>query len=318
LSIKEHHDEGDEGLSVHQIIVSIPCRLPDVKHDTAADVKHSLWRHDTAGSDEANVRHIVNMARQMIDFGMETESDEWFGHTVSIFEAFSMKIDRIREEFSNLNLYRVIFVSSPDRCSELRSLGYKGQLVLVTSPEDRAGPIGCDYTVELPYTLDAMDSFFRSIALHQTLSRKPNLLSALDRVGMALRPHQRIPIVSWTMYALQQLNQVHFSALLSSALSSASFLSAAPVPPPSSSSAAKYPATSAYTPITPGSGVDPSKAAGIDEIDYEYLTNNKIVTSTDIQETMHIADNYLDDTGRPKLDSAWLSKSLEASVKYLF
>jgi hypothetical protein len=305
LWIREHHDLNDEGQSMHHIVLSIPCRLPAVSHDTT-DAKHDLWSKSRGSSDAANVRDIVNLARQMIDFGMDTDNDDWFEHTMQVFKAFNMKIKRVTDEFSNLNLCRVIFVSSGERSSELRSLGYKGQLVLVAIPVNRwdrkepiEGDVGADYTLEIPYTLDAMDSFFRSISLQHTLSHQPNLLTTLDRAGMALRPHERIPIVSWTIQVLQELNRLDISSVFKD------FFHPAPAAP----SSVKYPATSAYTPITSSTGSGSSTVAGIEDIDYEYLINNKIVASTLTHETFRIADNYLDETVVPDMPFSMLSKT---------
>jgi hypothetical protein len=48
--------------------------------------------------------------------------------------------------------------------------------------------------------------------------------------------------------------------------------------------------------------------ADMEEVDYEYLTNNKIVASTISVESYRIADNYLDDSVFPKLTRGMMSK----------
>ena len=300
LSMREHHDLKDDGASTHLIMLSIPCRLPAANHDTANDYKHDIWGHSESKS-MANVKDIVNVARQMNDFGMDTLNDDWFELTVDIFAQYSMKIKRVADEVSCINLYRVIFVSSAERFSELLALGYKGQLVMVTAQGQV--PVGYaerEYILEVPYTLDAMDNFFRSISQCQKLSRQPKLLTTLNRIVICLKPHERIPIVSWTIHLLHALNQWKLSSIVSDRF---------PPSSSSSSSSSKYPVTSAYTPISSSASSISSTVSEIEDVDYEYLTNNKIVTSTSTHETIQIADNFLDESLFADMTASVLSKT---------
>ena len=156
--------------------------------------------------------------------------------------------------------------------------------------------------MELPYSLSALDQYFLSLVQLCTLSSQPKLLTAVDRLEMALRPHKHIPIVSWTMEALRLISSWNISRipedmnewhLPSQALSTES---------------EKFPSTSAYTPITSARvpGAEPN-------VDFEYLINNKIFTSTVTHDSCRIADNQLEEQVFPKIPS-----DMQGKFKFLF
>ena len=281
MSIREEHDPADIGNSVHEICFSIPCRLPVVKQDSFdGHLKHDLWTNRMSSSSVANVR---DAAKQLIDFGMESSNDELFRLTVRVFTKFSLKIIHISEDFYNLNLCRIILISSPDRASRLRSLGYNGKLVLIVASNDTSIPPEIDYSLKIPYSLRDVDTFLHNISSCQTLSTQPNFLTTLDCVAIVLRPHQRIPIVSWFIQAMEICNKSDFNWFsLSRKIDSS-----------------QVPVSSAYTPVAAHKGLHPSTSQDVEEVDYDYLTTSKIVASTVTAETSHIADNYVMDSFIP-------------------
>jgi hypothetical protein len=285
LSITEHHDLKDEAHSIHVIALSIPCRkyTPTLGLGTT---------EDDHGGDGVSL-NAVKTSRQMIDFGMDTPRDSLYERTVEVCDIFGVQVKRVPELTvnMNLNLYRVIFTCSEVRCSELRDLGYKGKLVLVcvdnsgigrTEP-DSSGREGLSHIIQFPYRLDALDNFFQYVSQHHTLSSQPKQLTNVDKILFSLHPYEHVPLVLWISVVVRYLSsfpKLHFSDFTD-------FLAS---PSPMVTSSKKYPPTSAYTPIAAAM----SAGDAPEDVDFEYLINNKIIVSTLSPESIRIADNYVD------------------------
>ena len=305
LSITEHHDLKDEAHSIHVIALSIPCRqythalglgtMDDDRDD--GGVLFNGW-----GNNATNARDATKTSRQMIDFGMDTPSDSLCERTMEVCDIFGVKVKRLQELTVNvnLNLYRVIFACSEVRCSELRDLGYKGKLVLV-STRSGTNRLQADLNLEVPYNilqfpycLDDLDQFFQSMSQHYTLSTHPKKLTTIDRLEFLLQPHEHIPIVLWTKEVLRFLISLQLPRMptdLSELFE------------PSTSTAMmseKYPPTSAYTPI--------AATGAPEDADFEYLVNNKITVSNVAHESVRIADNHVDESLYPDLSFSMLGK----------
>jgi hypothetical protein len=318
LSITEHHDLKDEAHSIHVIALSIPCRqyTYTVGLGTMDDDRDDGGVLFNARGSVINARDAAKTSRQMIDFGMDTPSDSLFERTVEVCNLFGVQI-KILPELTvnvNLNLYRVIFACSAVRCSELRDLGYKGKLVLVsTITSTISTELETDFSqrnlckiFRFPYRLDDWVQFFRSISQQHTFSIQPRNLTIFDRVQFSLQPHEHIPFVLWTKEALRflssvQVPEIPFDYMVLSGQS-----------PSSVTVPEKFPPTSAYTPIAAAETCGPPEDA-----DFEYLMNTKIYVSSLSHVSVRIADNHVDESNLNPLPITLLGNCFIYFVCYI-
>ena len=291
MSITEHHDVRDEGHSIHVITLSIPCRQysPTLGLGTMDDGREGDGVLFNVRGSAINARDAAKTSRQMIDFGMDTPRDYLCERTVEVCNLFGVQVKRLPELTvnMNLNLYRVIFTCSEVRCSELRDLGYKGKLVLVC---DRNSAVSdsdfnqhsISHIIQFPYRLDDLVQFFRSLSQGHTITTQPKQLTTIDKILFLLQPHEHIPFIFWTKESLRFLSSLHLPKL---STSFSEFLEYASLEEVSEF----YPSTSAYTSITVGRAGDAP-----DDVDFEYLINNKFIVSTLSHESVRIADNHVD------------------------
>jgi hypothetical protein len=301
LSITEHHDLKNEGHSIHVITMSIPCcqYTPTEGLKTADDDREGGGVMFNSRGSAINARDVVKSSRQMIDFGMDTLRDNLYDRTVEVCDLFGVMVKRVPEftgrAIININLYHVIFTCSDRRALELRQLGYRGKLVLVstdTTVNPNSSPVGIAHVLQYPFRLDMLDELFQTLSQQWILSTQPQPLTTVVRIQFALQPHNHIPLVSWATLALRYFSSLFVVRSISTSTE------------PMGAVFEKYPSTSAYTPIRAArTGVAP------ENVDLEYLMNNKIIVSTLSQESIRIADNHVDEAMYPKLTAAIMRKS---------
>ena len=289
------YESSDKSDSEHVIELKIPCRKNVTtrrKHRKFGLIisdssRSAYFSHDNSSRNVVNMD--INVARHVMDFGMDFDLEGNLSELVSeVFGLFSLHIKPILVKESNLNMFRVIFVDTMDKCSIIRNLEYKGLVVLIGGDKKFAG---CDYSIRDPHNILTMDKFFRSLSRCQVLAHKPNFLSIFDKAFIALNHYDHIPLVSMLISVLQRLNNVNFSIT--------KFLGTlSPLPKPYS---LKYAALASSLSPTTGTPLINQTFADLEVRDFEFLKKSSIVASSTAWKTIRIADNFLCENLYPKI-----------------